>query len=158
MKNRLLLACTALALALALSLSLSPALRAQDGAPMKHDDKHTELGDQMDGLNKAYKALKKQVADATKNADSLALVAKIKASATAALKLKPEYTADKPAAEQAQFVEKFQAEMKKMIELVGKLETALKADKNDDAAKLIADLDAEQKAAHKEFRKPKPKM
>jgi hypothetical protein len=48
--------------------------------------------------------------------------------------------------------------MKKRLELVGKLEAALKADKNDDAVKLIADMDAEQKAAHKEFRKPKQKM
>jgi cytochrome c556 len=48
--------------------------------------------------------------------------------------------------------------MKKMIELVGKLEAAFKAGKNDEAAKVIAELDAQQKSSHKEFRKPKPKQ
>ncbi len=152
MKNRLLFACTAFLLA------LSPGLRAAESAAPKSEEKTTELGEQMDKINKPYKALKKQVADATKNAASLELVAAIKSGAEASLKFKPETTAAKPAEEQAKFVEKYQAEMKKMLELVGKLEAALKADKNDDAVKLIADMDAERTAAHKEFRKPKPKM
>ena len=99
-----------------------------------------------------------QAADATKNEGSLALVATIKKEAEASLAFKPEYTADQPAANQAKFVEAYKTEMKKMIELVGKLEAAFKAGKNDEAAKVIADLDAQQKSSHKEFRKPKPKQ
>ncbi len=42
-----------------------------------------------------------------------------------------------------------------MIELVGKLELALMNVKHDEAATVIADLDAQQKSSHKEFRKLK---
>ena len=150
MKNRLLLVSTCLALAFA------PAMRAEDAKPaQKSEAPETELGGHMEKLNGAYRKLKRQIADPAKNAESLALVATIKEHATASLKLKPEMTADKPAADQAKFVESYQTEMKKMIELVNKLETSLKAGKNDEAAKMIADLDAQQKSSHKEFKKKK---
>jgi hypothetical protein len=152
MKNRLLIASTSIALAFA-PLAQAEAAKA---AP-KGEEKHTELGDKMEKLNGAYRKLKRQVADASKNESSLALIATIKSAAEASLEFKPEITAEKPAADQAKFVESYKTEMKKMIELVGKLEAALKAGKNDEAAKMIADLDAQQKSSHKEFKKQKPK-
>lgn len=155
MKNRLIIAATCLVLA------CTPLMRAEDAkkpAAAKGEEKHTELGDRMEKLNGAWRRLKRQAADATKNEGSLALVATIKKEAEAALAFKPEFTAEQPAANQAKFVEAYKTEMKKMIELVGKLEAAFKAGKNDEAAKVIADLDAQQKSSHKEFRKPKPKQ
>ena len=153
MKKRLLLATTCLALAFA------PIGRAEDAKPKPAagEEKHTELGDRMEKLNGAYRRLKRQIADPAKNESSLALIATIKAQTEASLAYKPEFTAEQPPADQAKFVERYQAEMKKMIELVGKLETSVKAGKNDEAAKAIAELDAQQKSSHKEFRKPKPK-
>ena len=152
MKKHILIASTCLALAFA------PALRAEDAKPAaKAEASETELGGHMDKLNGAYRKLKRQIADPAKNADSLALIATIKTQADASLKLKPELTATKPAADQAKFVESYQTELKKMIELVGKLEAALKAGKNDEAAKLVTEIDAQQKASHKEFKKQKPK-
>jgi len=152
MKNRLLLISTCIALAFA-PLAQAEAAKA---AP-KGEEKHTELGEKMEKLNGAYRKLKRQIADATKNESSLALIATIKSAAEGSLAFKPEITAEKPAADQAKFVEAYKTEMKKMIELVGKLEAALKAGKNDEAAKLIADLDAQQKSSHKEFKKQKAK-
>jgi cytochrome c556 len=154
MKKRLLIATTVLAFV------CSPLVGADAAKPAaaKSEEKHTELGDRMEKLNGAYRRLKRQVADATKNEGSLALVATIKKEAEASLAFKPEFTAEQPAANQAKFVESYKTEMKKMIEFVGKLEVALKAGKNDEAAKVIADLDAQQKSSHKEFRKPKPKQ
>lgn len=154
MKKRLIIATTCLA------LICSPLMWAEDAKPAaaKSDEKHTELGDRMEKLNGAYRRLKRQVADATKNESSLALIATIKKETEASLAFKPEFTAEQPAANQAKFVEAYKTEMKKMIELVGKLEAAVKAGKNDEATKVIAELDAQQKSSHKEFRKPKPKQ
>ena len=154
MKTRLLIATAVLALV------CSPLVGAEAAKPAaaKGEEKHSELGERMEKLNGAWRRLKRQAADATKNEGSLALVATIKKEAEAALAYKPDFTAEQPAANQAKFVEAYKTEMKKMIELVGKLEAAFKAGKNDDAAKVIAELDAQQKSSHKEFRKPKPKQ
>jgi len=47
--------------------------------------------------------------------------------------------------------------MKKMLELVGQLEAALKAGKNDEAVKLITSLEEQRNSSHKEYKKQKPK-
>jgi uncharacterized protein YecT (DUF1311 family) len=151
MKKRLLIVSTCIA------LSFAPFVRAEEAKPAAHesDEAETELGGKMDKLNGAYKKLKRQIADPAKNAASLALVATIKTNAEAALAFKPEKTADLPAADQENFVESYKTEMKKMLERIEKLETALKADKNDEAAAVIKEMDAQQKSSHKEFKKKK---
>ena len=49
-------------------------------------------------------------------------------------------------------------ELVSLAEDTPRYEAAFKAGKNDEAAKVIAELDAQQKSSHKEFRKPKPKQ
>ena len=154
MKKRLIIATTCLALVCS---PLVGADAAKPAAP-KGEEKHTELGDRMEKLNGAFRRLKRQITDATKNEASLALVGTVKKEAEASLAYKPEWTAEQPAAKQAAFVESYKVEMKKMIEMVGKLEVALKAGKNDEAAKLITTLEEQRNASHKEFKKPKPKQ
>ena len=134
-----------------------PGVRAQDGKAKADDKEETELGDKMDKMGGAFRKLKRQVADASKNENSLKLVATIKESAAAALKLEPAMKADKPAADQAKFVEAYQAKMKEFNETVAKLEAALKAGKNDEAAKLVEAMGAAQKEGHKEFKRPDKK-
>jgi hypothetical protein len=160
MKTRLLLP-----LSLIVGLAGLPALRAQDAAPKpapaapaaaKEDD-DTELGDKMDKVNGAYKKLRKLLPDATQNEASLAQVAIIHASAEDALKLTPAKAADLPEADRAKFVSDFQAEMKKFIGKVDDLAAALKANDNATAQKIFADMGQEEKDAHKQFRKQKPK-
>ncbi len=134
-----------------------PGVRAQDGKAKSADKEETELGDKMDKMGGAFRKLKRQIADASKNEDSLKLVATIKESAAAALKLEPAMKADKPAADQAKFVAAYQAKMKEFNETVAKLEVALKAGKNDEAAKLVDAMGAAQKEGHKEFKRPDKK-
>ncbi len=140
MKIRLILA------TLACALATVPAINAADA--------ETELGGKMDKMSGAFRALRRQITDASKNADSLAKLATIKENAQAALKLDPAMKADKPAAEQAKFVADYQAEMKKTIELLGKVEAALKANNNAEAEKLLGAVGDAQKAGHKQFKKP----
>ena len=151
MKKRLLIVSTCIALAFA------PFARAEEAKPAaaKSDEGETELGGKMEKVNGAYRKLKRQIADPAKNAESLVLVATIKTNAEASLAFKPEKTADMPAAEQEKFVESYKAEMKKMLELVARLEVALQAGKNDEAAAVIKEMDAQQKTSHKDFKKKK---
>ena len=113
----------------------------------------TELGGKMEKMSGAFRALRRQVADATKNADSLAKLATIKENAVAAAKLDPALKADKPAAEQAKFVADYQAEMKKFIGQVDAVVAALTANNNAEAEKLLGTLGDAQKAGHKQFKK-----
>ena len=135
-----------------------PTMFAQEGGKKKMEkEPETELGTKMEKLNGAYRKLGRQINDASKNADSLAQVAIIKESATAALKLEPVKKKDLPAADQAKFVADFQAEMKTFLGLVDKLEAALKANDNAAAAKLVDELKTERNEDHKKFQKEKKK-
>jgi soluble cytochrome b562 len=128
---------------------------AQEKKGSKEDQ--TPLGEQMEKLNGAYRKLGRQISDASKNADSLAQVAIIKETATAALKFEPALKKDKPAAEQAKFVADYQAKLKDFIAMVDKLEAALKANDNAAAAKLVDDMKTERNADHKAFKKEEKK-
>lgn len=145
MKIRILL------LSLSCALLAAPTMRAAD------DKDSTVLGDHMDNMNKAMRALKKQVADAAQNKSSLELVATIKKEAAEAAKEKPAWTADKPAADQAKYVEDFKGGMKDLNDKLVALETALKANQNDVAAKIVEEIGQAQKKGHKQFKKPETK-
>lgn len=136
MKIRILL------LTLACALVSVPAINAAD-------KDETELGNQMDKMGGAFRKLKKSVADASQNAESLKLVATIKAAAVASTKEKPAWHPDD--------APKFQAKMKEFTTKVEKLEAALKANDNATAAKICEELGAAQKEGHKEFKKPDQK-
>ena len=126
-----------------------PGASAAEGKAKSADKEETELGGHMDKMSGAFRKLKRQIADATKNEDSLKLVATIKAESAASTKLTPAWKPEQK--------KKYQAKMKDFNANVAKLEMALKAGKNDEAAKIAAELGAAQKEGHKEFKKPDEK-
>lgn len=146
--KRMLLAALA-ATALAGFIIAQPAPNAEKKGP------ETELGKAMDKLNGAFRTLRRQAADATKNAESLALVTTIRAEAVAAKKEIPMKAADIPADERAAFTAKYHQGIDGLIALVDRLEAALKANDNASAEKLVNDMAGAQKAGHDEFRKKK---
>jgi hypothetical protein len=97
------------------------------------DDKKTELEMRMDRAGKAFRKLRKQVADPAQNASSLDLASKMMAAFKEAEELTPE---------------------KAMEDEISKLSDALTAGKNDVAASIVADMSAMEKKDHKEFKKP----
>jgi hypothetical protein len=119
------------------------------------DEKKTDLEVRMEHMGKAYRKLKKQVADPAQNASSLKLLATMQEAAKEALEFTPAKAADLPADQQAKFEEDFKAGIQGMQDEFTKLSDALTAGKNDDAVKIVADIDALEKKDHKEFRKPK---
>lgn len=126
-------------------------------APFSFADEETELGAKMDKIGSAFRSLRRQVADPAKNQDSLAKVAIIRENAEASLKLEPAKKAEIPAAQQKQFVSDYQAKMKEFIALTDKVAAALKANNNDEAAKLVGTMADQQKQAHGDFQKKKKK-
>ena len=140
MKIRLLLITAACALA------FGPLARAAD-------EPETELGGKMEKMGGAFRALGRQISDSSKNADSLAKLATIRQNAEASLKFEPAKKSEIPSAEQKKFVADYKAEMKKFLELCGKLEAALKANDNAEAVKLCSSMKDSQKAGHKKYKK-----
>lgn len=119
------------------------------------DEDHTELGDHMEKVAKAFKLLRRQVSDASQNDSSLALVAKMRTELNAAALLKPAKEADLPPDQQAQFQAKFQDAMKEFLGNLDKLSDLLKAGDNAGAAEQVKKLGGLERQDHKQFRKPK---
>ncbi len=123
------------------------------GSGVQAAEPETEMGKQMDKMSGAFRALRRQAADATKNADSLAKLKTIRDMAVASEKLEPAMKAEIPADKQAKFVADYRAKMKEFIALVDKAEAAFKANNNEEAAKILGSMADAQKAGHKDFKK-----
>lgn len=108
----------------------------------------------MDEIGAAFKKLRRQIADATQNASSIALIAKMTAAAEKATKLTPAKTADLPETERAKFISDYQSEMKVLVEQLGKVTAALQANDNAGAEKLLKEIGAMQRKDHKVFQRP----
>lgn len=138
MKIRILL------LSLICATAVVPGARAAEGKG--GDKEETVLGGHMEKMGGAFRKLRRQISDASKNEESLALIATIKTESIAAAKEKPAWhPEDAP---------KYQAQMKDFIANVEKLEAAVKAKDNAAAAKLVDELAAAQKKGHTDFKKP----
>lgn len=110
----------------------------------------------MSAISKAFKKLRSQAGDATKNDESLKLVATMREKAEASLTLVPEKAADIPAADHPKFTSDFAIGMRALIADIAKLEAAFQAGDNEEAAAQLEALGNAQKEGHKEFRKKKP--
>ena len=118
----------------------------------KEKKPETELTKQMNKMNGAFRKLRRQAADATKNADSLEQVAILRKFTAAAAKLEPAKAATIPEGDRAKWVADYRAKMEEALVLIDKLEAALKAGENEEAGKIVADLYTHQRAGHKEYR------
>ena len=130
----------------------APAAPAAPAPAHKEKKPETELEKKMDKMNGAFRKLRRQATDATKNADSLEQVAILREYTEASAKLEPAKAAMVPEADRKKFVADYQAKMKELLVNIGKLEAALKAGQNEEAGKIVNELSSEQKAGHKEYR------
>lgn len=131
-----------------------PAVYAADEAPAAHKEKkpETEITKQMDKMNGAFRKLRRQAGDATKNADSLDQVAIIRESSAASAKLTPVKAAEIPEADRAKWVADYQAKMKDFAGLLDKLEAAFKAGQNEEAVKIVEAMGKARQEGHKEYK------
>lgn len=139
-------------LLLVIALAMSMAVVAfQARTAVAADDSETELETHMDGIDKAYKALKKQVADPSKNAESLKLVVKMEQEAIIAKTLIPAKEADEK--DKAAFQTAFRSAMCDFCVEILNLEKALVNNKNDEAAAIVKKLNEMKTSGHKQFQK-----
>jgi len=154
MKTRLLFAL------LTLTLVSVPGVRAAEAKPApaaKPEKPDTELEKTMGQINKAWREVRKADKEGKLSPATASLVATMRVNAEAALKLTPEMEADKPAADRAKFHADYQMQMKKLIETLGRLESALKANDLPGATKLVAEVKDVQKSGHQNYKKPDEK-
>jgi hypothetical protein len=126
----------------ALSLGFSTSLCA---------DEDTPLNKQMTAMNKSLRTLKRQISDAAKKDDNLALVGKMKANVAEAIKLEPKKTKDVPAAEKAAYVEKFKQELTELGKTYDQLEALIKDGKNAEAKAVFDKISEQKEKGHKDF-------
>lgn len=106
----------------------------------------------MRAMGTSLNALKAQVADATKNASSLQLVATLLKDSVAAKAAMPPLILTLPEAEQAAKTAAYQKEMNVLIRQELDLEEQLLAGDNTKAAATVAALGATQAEGHRDFR------
>lgn len=139
--------------ALALLITAGPVALAAGPTPAARKEKEeTELTQKMDKMNAAYRQLRRQAGDATKNTESLKLAATMREIATAAARLEPFKLTEIPAADRAKMLAGYRAKIKELGQAIARLEAALKAGHNEEAAQLVEALKALQKEGHKEYK------
>ena len=159
MKNRL------PSLLLGLVLISIPSLRAGDAKPVetaaaatapaaKPEKPETELEKTMSKMNKAWRAVRTAAKEGKLTPALADNVATMITAAEAAAKLTPEMEADLPVADRPKFQADYEAQLKKLVDTLGKLEAALKANDTATATKLIADVGELRKSGHHDFKKP----
>ena len=109
----------------------------------------------MDRVGKAFRKLKKQVADPAQNASSLQLLSTMQDAMKEAVNLTPAKAADLPVDQRPKFIEDFKVGIKGMQDEFSKLADALSAGRNADAVKIVDEIGDLEKKDHKEFKKPK---
>lgn len=114
-------------------------------------DDDTELAKEMKAMNKSLRTLKRQAADPAKKEDNLALLTLIKKSMENSHKLEPMKTKDVPPAEKEAYLAKYHEQMRELTKSFDELEAALKADKADEAKKILDKLQQQKEKGHKDF-------
>jgi len=131
-----------LTLAAVLAVGFNVAIAADDDTP---------LAKEMKVVNKSIRTMKRQIDDASKKDDNLALIATAKKSLAECLKMEPAKTKDVPAGEKAAYLDKYKSEMKEVAKTFDDLEAAVKDGKTDDAKKIFEKLADEKEKGHKDF-------
>jgi soluble cytochrome b562 len=111
----------------------------------------TELSKHMEDLSKALKAIKKNVKDAAKNADSLKLVETAEKAAVACKDLPPAMLEKTPAEKKAEVLAGYKKAMDLCIAEIAKLKQQLKDGKNEDAAETLKNLKMLEDDGHEKY-------
>lgn len=144
------------AVALAATVTFLTPARADEPKPAPAAHAENPLHGEMEAMGKAFKALRGQVSDPTKNESSLQLLNDLERHTLAAKTMTPRGATTRPTNEQPKYLADFRTDMANLLRAELELEETLLDNKNAqaaDAVKTIADMMGE---GHKEFR-PKRK-
>ncbi len=116
----------------------------------KHE--HTALEDEMDAMNKAWRKVRRQVADPSKNEDTVKLVMSMVKHAEASVELTPMRVEEVADADRDKWLKGYQKAMKENVKLLEQLAAALKKDNNEKASALVAKINDARKEGHKKYK------
>ncbi len=126
-------------------LATSSPGRAQDDGPK------SPLAQQMSGISKDFRSLRKVVNDPTQKDAALQLVKDMEDRATKAKGFEPAKTKDIAPADKDQFLADYRKQMDVLIGDFQKLEAAVTAGNTADASALLDKLQADKREGHKKF-------
>ena len=127
------------------------ALTLAIGGSMAFAEEDTPLIKEMKTMNKNLRTLKRQVEDASKKDENLALIVASRKSIETSLKLEPMKTKDVPAGDKPAYLDKYKAQMTELAKSYADLETAVKDGKADEAKKIFEKLSEQKEKGHKDF-------
>ena len=110
------------------------------------------LEKQMQILARGKRQLNAQVADPTKQQQTIALIETLKKASADSKTLDPRKTASVPAADREKFLAAYRAEMEKLTEVFNQIENAVNAGQYDKAKSLLGSLQSVMKEGHREFK------
>jgi hypothetical protein len=113
------------------------------------------LHDEMEAIGKAFKQLKTQIGDASKNESSLTLLQEMQRRTLAAKSMTPRGAATRPSDQQASYLLEYRTDMLHMLRLQLELEENLLEGKTDQVAETFKTMVMAMEEAHKEFKPPK---
>ncbi len=126
------------------------ALAASHGDGEDHE--HTPLEDEMDAMNKAWRKVRRAVADPSKNEATIELVMSMIKHAEASVELTPMRIEEIPEGQKDKWLKGYQKAMKENVKLLEQLAAALKKDNNDKASALVAKINDARKQGHKKYK------
>jgi soluble cytochrome b562 len=127
-------------------LAASLPVRGQDNGPK------SPLAEQMSGISKDYRSLRKIVTDPTQKDTALGLVKDMVDRATKAKGFDPAKAKDVAPADRDQFIADYHKQMDGLIADLQKLEQAITDGKTTDASALLDTLRTDEREGHKKFR------
>ena len=139
-----------LILTLSMLLAYVPFVEANSHEDGEHH--HTALEDEMSAMNKAWRSIRRQIKDSSKNESTLALVAKVKKAAQESTKLTPIRAGDFSGDEKKKFMEGYQKAMKRTTGLISQLEAALESGDNAGAEEIVAKINDARKHGHEKYK------
>jgi soluble cytochrome b562 len=121
------------------------------GASFAVADEDTPLAKEMSAFNKNLRTLKRQISDASKKAESLEIVAKMKANMAAAAKLEPAKTKEQPAGDKPTYVEKYKAQIAQVEKTLDEVKAAIEKGDQTAAQAAFDKLSEQKEKGHKDF-------
>ena len=115
-------------------------------------DEDTPLEKQMQIMARSMKQLSQQIADSTKQQESITLLETLKKAASDSKGLDPRKTVSIPQANREKFLTDYKAQMDKLSEAFNQIEEALKAGKYDQAKAQLATVGSIKKEGHSKFK------
>ncbi len=138
----------------AFSLSIATLLAGAIPGHAQGDGPKTPLMQEMGGIAKDFRALRKAVADPTQKAEAVALVKDMEDHATKAKGFEPQKTKDIAPADKDQFIADYKKQIDGLIADMQKVADAVSAGDTAGATKLLDALQMDKREGHKKFIRP----